>query len=56
MRKYLEISFNIVEIWKNKDVFKTATSLFTLKIPCLGGDAFSRNMGRLLSKNTDIKR
>ena len=55
MRKYLEISINIVEIWKNKDKFKTHTPVFTFKIPCLGGDAFSSDIGRLLSKNTDIK-
>ena len=55
MKKYLEISLNIIEIWRNKDEFKTRTPIFTFKIPYLGGDAFSRDIGGLLSKNTDIK-
>ena len=48
MKKYFEL-----RLWRNKDVFETKTPIFSIKIPCLGGDAYSKDIGQLFSKNTN---
>ena len=52
MREYLKISIDREVLWPNKDSPKIATPLWTLRIPIpkLGGDAFSRDLGKLLKK------
>ena len=52
MKKYFELRLDLIDIWRNKDVFETKTPIFKIKIPWLGGDAYSKDLGRLLSKNT----
>ena len=52
MKKYFELRLDLIDIWRNKDVFETKTPIFKIKIPWLGGAAYSKDLGRLLSKNT----
>ena len=52
MRKYFELKLSLIEVWRNKDDFKTESPVFKIKIPCLGGDAYSKDLDCLLSKNT----
>lgn len=57
MRKYLRISCEHEHKWPNKDSPAVSTPIFTFKIPLfnLGGDSFSRDLGKLIKKNEKIK-
>ena len=52
MKEYLKISIDREVLWPNKDTPRLGTPLWTIRIPIpkLGGDAYSRNLTKLLKK------
>ena len=54
MRSYFEINILKVRLWTNKDLDKVVVPLFGFKIPIpqLGGDAYSRDLSKLLKKTS----
>ena len=54
MRSYFKITIEKISIWPNKDKAKISKSILSWKIPIpqLGGDAYSRDLSKLLKKTS----
>ena len=52
MKEYLKISIDREVLWPDKDSPKIGTPVWSIRIPIpkLGGDAYSRNLTKLLKK------